>query len=129
MKASCLLLCLFLAGCGGSSKQITDSDRRDAKLVLTDLKLPIGAVTDEQAHLSEAKSHQEGNLPLSTFAKAADATRTKYKGSAIEPEVSKLCVDLAAYWELPSGNDPKAKSAAAEVEKDRAALQAVADGK
>lgn len=119
---------LCMAGCAGKPA-ITDSDRRDAQVILKEMDFPIGAVSYEQAHLPESKPHSEGGETRLSFIKQADETRTKYKGSAIEPQVSKLCLALTTYWELPSGTDPKAKAAAAEVEQAKAALQAVADAK
>lgn len=122
-----LLFSALIIGCGGPTKKaVSDSDRRDAKLVLKDLDLAVRGVEYEQGHLSESKPHKDSARTLTS---QADDIRIKYKGSSIEPQVSRLCLALTAYWELPDGKDPKAKAAAAEVEQSNAALQAVADGK
>lgn len=124
------LAVLLAFGCGPSKKPITDSDRRDAQVILKDMKFPIGAVTYEQEHLNKPSDHL-GKLSELTrsFVKQADETRTKFKGTSIESEVSRLCLALTTYWELPDGKDPKAKAAAIEVNQAKIDLQALADGK
>lgn len=122
-------LATVVLGCGTSQK-ISDSDRRDAGLVLKDLEYATKAVDFEQSNAQKPSDHKGSEVVMvPVFVKKADETRTKYKTSPIEPQVSKLCLALTAYWELPDGKGDKAKAAAAEVDKAKAELQAVAEGK
>lgn len=129
-QAVLLVSALCLLGCGPKKVELTNSDRRDAKLALEQLEPGCKAISYQQAHPNEQSSHSDptGN-GVGAIIKIADQTREKYKGTPIDPQVSPLCLALTKYWELPDGKGDKAKAAAAEVEQAKAALQAVAEGK
>lgn len=119
----------LFVGCGPARPTITDSDRRDAHLVLEHFQFATRAVDFEQKNPDKSDHSDPTGKTVQVFIHDADETRTKHKGSGIEQPVSKFCLALTTYWEMPDGKSDKAKAAAAEVEHAKADLQALADGK